>query len=453
MKAGPIAAGGGLASRHAPPLDLPVRFFATALVALGLVVILSPWQTSLLLGSFYDPRLLVLVHLNTLAVIAATIMGASYQLLPVVLQVPLASVRMARLTLWLLVPGIAAFTLGLTFGVLPVLGLGGTLLVASLWLYASVVLRTLASAPSRDVIFWHLAVAVVGLVSAAGLGALLAFTKPGGLLGGLTFAVLAAHATLMLGGWVTPMLTGVAYRLIGMFTLSEDHLLAPLAWAELACTAAGAWLLAVGALLAAPVLQIAGASSLLLGMLCFAVQVARLYRHRRRRTFDIHMPFATVAIMSGLLATGCVLFGLLTGAAATDAVWRLAGWLAIAGWAQTAIQGFLYKIGTFLTWLHRYAPLAGRQRVPTLEALYSRHIALAGWAAWTAGLAFESLAILTGSLLVAHLAALVLSLGLAALLLNAGYVGAHWRSRSRPATQPAPRRQEPIPPPRSRSSA
>ena len=48
--------------------------------------------------------------------------------------------------------------------------------------------------------------------------------------------------------------------------------------------------------------------------------------------------------------------------------------------AETPIQGFLYKIGTFLAWLHRYAPVAGRQPVPGLEDLYDRRIAVTGWA-------------------------------------------------------------------------
>src|SRR3712207_9400173 len=59
-----------------------------------------------------------------------------------------------------------------------------------------------------------------------------------------------------------------------------------------------------------------------------------------------------------------------------DRGWLLLGWLALAGWAATMVQGHLYKIATFLVWLHRYAPLAGTRRLPRLDDLYSCRVAL-----------------------------------------------------------------------------
>jgi hypothetical protein len=173
------------------------------------------------------------------------------------------------------------------------------------------------------------------------MGLLLAVSQPGGLLGGLTFRVLAAHIALMLGAWVTPMLTGVAYRLVGMFTLSEDRLHPPTAWAELALTAGGAWLFAAAMLFGlGHLLTVAGAAAVFLGFGLFAGQLVRLYRRRRRRTFDIHTPFIVVATGSAVLALGLILFGLVSGRPASDSIWRAAVWLLIVGWAETAIQGF-----------------------------------------------------------------------------------------------------------------
>jgi hypothetical protein len=421
--------GGGLSSRDAPPLDLPFRFFLTALAVFAVLVVLAPWEATLAQGSFADPRLVAFVHLNTLGVIGAVILGASFQLLPVVLQTPLASVRFGRLAWCFYVPGIIAFLLGFSQGWTPVLGLGGTLLALAIGLYGGIVVRTLASSTQRDVVFWHVAVAVAGLLMGAALGVLLALSGPGGLLGGLTFRVLAAHVALMLGGWVTPMLMGVAYRLVGMFTLSEDQIHVPTAWAGLALAIGGAWTFAATLLFGlGHVPAIGAATAVLLGLCLFAGQLARLYRRRRRRTFDIHIPFMIVATGSAVLALVLILDGLVSGRPASASIWRAAVWLLIAGWAETAIQGFLYKIGAFLTWLHRYAPLAGRRRVPKLEDLYGRRTALVGWAAWTVGVATETAAILGGAPLVAYVAGGALSLGLGALLVNAARMSAHWRA-------------------------
>jgi hypothetical protein len=401
---------------------------ATALAMLLLMALVYPWHVPLLQGGFYAPHLLTFVHVNTLGFIGAIILGASYQLLSVVLQVPLASVRLARLSWWLYLPGLLAFLLGLSAGHPLALGIGGSLVYVALVLYVGIAAVTLARAPHRDVVFWHIAAAVAGLATAATLGLLLALSKFTGLLGGATFPVLSAHVALMLGGWVSPMLTGVAYRLVGMFTLSEDRLLEDWAAAALALTAGGAWVLAMGLLLGlGRWVQALGGVGLLAGIGVFAVQLLRLYRLRRRRTFDVHIPFAVAATAFGLLAAGLAAVGLALQVPGSDPLWIAAGWLAIAGWAETAIQGFLYKIGTFLTWLNRYAPLAGRQAVPRLEDLFSLRIALVGWGCWTLGVALAALAALSRVEWLAMVASIGLSAGAGALLWNAARVGTQWR--------------------------
>ena len=55
------------------------------------------------------------------------------------------------------------------------------------------------------------------------LGVALAFNKSNGMLGARLADIPAAHIVMMLVCWVGVMLTGVAYRLICMFTLAEKH--------------------------------------------------------------------------------------------------------------------------------------------------------------------------------------------------------------------------------------
>jgi hypothetical protein len=217
-----------------------------------------------------------------------------------------------------------------------------------------------------------------------------------------------------------------------MFTLSEDRLHEGWAWAALVTVALGAWSLAAGVLATTRPLALAGALLLLVGLAFFGAQLLRLYHVRRRHQFDIHIPYAVTGAAFGLLAIGLVVFGLITGRSGGDSIWVAAGWLAIAGWAETPIQGFLYKIGTFLTWLHRYAPLAGRQPVPRLEDLYDQRIAVVGWAAWSSGVLLAAIAGLAQVEILSYLAAAGLSLGAILFLLNAGRVGAHWRAAARP---------------------
>lgn len=105
----------------------------------------------------------------------------------------------------------------------------------------------------------------------------------------------------------------------------------------------------------------------------------------------------------------------------------MAGWLAIGGLAETAIQGFFYKIATFLVWLHRYAPEAGRRRVPRLEALYRRGPAVAGWGLWTGGLMLSLPAIVWASVPLGAIGGAAMSAGLVCFLSNVLAIAGHWR--------------------------
>ncbi|HEU5318020.1 MAG TPA: hypothetical protein VFX49_18050 [Chloroflexota bacterium] len=417
----------GLSARHAPPLDLPLRFLAVGVASFALMALVYPWHVPLLLGAFYDPHLTAFVHVNTLGVIGAGMMGASYQLLPVVLGVPLGSIRLARMSWWLLAPGVVAFVLGLGSQQSALVAIGGALAFGAVALYLGVVVKTLARERHPGLISWHVSAGCVGLAWAAVAGLLLALSKRVGFLEELTYPALAAHATLMLGGWVTPMLMGVSYRLVGMFTLSEDALRWELALAALATTVLGAWTTAAALLtgLGNAVLT-AGAVFLFTGQVLFAAQLFLLYRHRRRRTFDVHMPFSLAAAVFGLAATTLLVQGFAQQRAADDGLWRVAAWWTIAGWAQTSIQGFFYKIGTFLTWLHRFAPLAGKQRVPRLDDLFGRRVAMFGWGCWVMGVALGGLAPLLGAEALAVTAGVAMSAGAGAFVVNAVRIGRHW---------------------------
>ncbi|HBY96932.1 MAG TPA: hypothetical protein DEP84_23790, partial [Chloroflexi bacterium] len=390
----PVQPGGGLATKNAPALDLPMRFVAVGLLWLALAALLMPWGLALLAMSFYVPAVLALVHMFTLGFIGNIIIGASYQLVPVALGVPLRWPRLGRLTWWLLTPGVVALVLGLWRSVPLLLALGGTLLIGSVTLFATIIAGTLRTTARPDVIAWHVGTATAALVIAATLGLLLACNKSGDIsLGGAHFQILAAHITLMVVGWVSVMIAGVSSKLVPMFTLTEDLVDHRLAGMELALLAGGAAGLALawGLPAWAQLLALPAALAVSAGGGLLTAQLLRLYRRRRRRTFDIHMPFTLAALAFGMIAALLLVAGVALARPLGDWLWTVVIWLALAGWAGTMIQGHMYKIATFLIWLHRYAPLAGKTRLPRLDDLYSRRLGLVGAALWVVGVAAAAL--------------------------------------------------------------
>ena len=424
-----------LSTTDAPALVLPARFMLVAMLSMLVVTLTAPIALPLLLGSAADPHLLAFIHLNTVGVVAMMAVGASYQLVPVALQTPLASPTAGRVSFWLLLAGVGLFVPGIFTLWLPAVAVGATLLLVGFGIHVAVVGLTVRRAPHHDVVAWHMAASLASLGAGVVLGVVLAFNMASGMLGGLTYRLVAAHATLMLGGWIAVLLAGVAYRLVGMFTLADDRLWRPLAWTALATSTLGAWLVALGFALdlAAP-LRLAGAAGILAGQAAFAGQLLHLYRARRRRGFEVSLPFVLLAATMGTGAAALLLGGLAVSAGPDSRLWVAVVWLALAGLAETAIQGFFYKIATFLVWLHRYAPLAGRQRVPRLESMYRRRLALAGWIGWLSGLLLSLVALVAGDPLLARAAGVTLSVGLACFLANVVGIACHWL----PARSPRP---------------
>ncbi len=418
----------GISSAHAPELDLPARFIALAMICLAVAAVASPFMLPLLVNGYGAPRALAFVHLNTLGVIATIIVGASYQLVPVVLQTPLVSARLGRLSFWIHVAGLALFLPGFWLSWLPGIGIGGSLVFSGLLLYVGLTGLTLRRAPHQDVVSWHIAAALAGLAGGIAIGLLLALNEGTGFLGTFTPRLLAGHITLMFGGWIAVMLSGVSYRLAGMFTLAEDRIWHHVAWVELALSVTGAWGLALGLVLGAgrPILLLA-ALTLLTAQALFASQLGHLYHVRRRRGADVHIPFALVAAAAGVTSAGLLTGGLVAGASPGSPIWIAVVWLALAGMAETAIQGFLYKIATFLVWLQRYAPLAGRRKVPKLEDMFGMRMAQVGCAFWTTGLALAVAGILSGESLVCSFAGLLDGLGLTLFVLNVARIATHWQ--------------------------
>lgn len=416
----------GISARQAPSLDLPARFMAFSLAAFAVVTLSAPWTLHMTQGFFTDFRLLALVHLVTLGFVGAMIFGASYQLVPVVLQTQLASVTAGRWSFWFYSAGLAVFLAGLLRTWLPGLAIGGTLLGAAFLLYTVNVFVTWLRAPYHEVIGWHIVLGMLGALMGMSMGVVLAFNKGNGVLGEAYIGFLGAHIVFMIGGWVAITLLGVAYRLICMFTLSEKYFRPWLAWTELALVFAGSWGFANALHLEWP--RWASQLSLVMliaGFACFLVQVERLYRLRMRKAVDVHMPFVIAAGAMMLASPLLVLIGMSQGLRLSEPIWVAAVWLALMGVAGTAIQGFFYKISTFLVWLKRYAPVAGKTKAPKLEELYDRRLALTGFSLWVISVIGGAVCLLME---VDAMALVGVGMALAALcfFINVGRIARHW---------------------------
>lgn len=401
---------------------LPLAYLGAAAVAFVAAMVALPWLAPELSGHYYHPRVLALTHAVTLGWITMSILGASYQLIPIVLGRPLWSERLARWQLGVLLIGVTGMIAHFWIGTWP--ALAGAAALAGLGAGMHVVNVVLSlrgfdrwSFTARLVVLGH-----VGLALTVVFGFVLALNHLRPLLPGAFFPTLHAHVHLALAWWIAPMLMGVSARVYPMFLLAPEPRGWPGGW-QLWGLAVGAPVLMTG-LMAAPELIAPGAAALAAAVAGHVAWVISMARGRKRPGLDWGLRFALTA--AGFLPLGTVLglalaFDLLSGprVALAYAV------LVLGGWASLSVVGMMLKIVPFLVWYRVYSPQVGRAPVPTLAALGWPAAEAVAWALLTAGILGLALAAALGRVGFIALSAAVLAAGALAFAASLGHALLH----------------------------
>ncbi len=344
---------------NAPPLALPLTFFVTGLAGLlGALVDLGVHTRNLIGLAYGSGALLSATHLMTLGFISMVMMGAMYQLVPVVMNTTLWSVGLGFWHYGLFVPGVA----GLVFGMLvldpALMAAGGSLVVAGVAVFVFNMVRTLAQATIWGPSGAYVATAIGYLGLTVAMGWLVAWNFVHPFMQGGVF--IPVHLALGLLGWFTFTLIGVSYKLLPMFALTPAR--APRAWWVYGLLNASIGVAILGSLMGIPdVLGIAGGFGAA-AFACYAADVTTLLRARRRRVLDA--PVLTALTGLGFLPL-TALFAVLADRGVSG--WAIVLYLFFFGWMGLSILGYLQKIVPFLLWLHRYAPKIGREPVPRMR--------------------------------------------------------------------------------------
>ncbi|MDI3297882.1 MAG: hypothetical protein QJR08_01800 [Bacillota bacterium] len=360
--------------RPQPALPLGQMALATAGLALFSLAVGALGPALFAPEGWRTPAALLTVHLATLGWLTPLMMGALYQLVPVVVHVPVARPQLGRPVLAGYAAGLALFLAGFAAmsglpGFAPLAGLpggawiwlaaGGSLLVLAVLLFLAEMALTLAAVPRGG---WNLqaaavAAALLALAAVIGWGVTLAFNLRLGFLGAGVERQLAVHATLGLGGWFGSLAIGVGYQLVPMFapTRHLDEREAP--WVL------GAWLAGVALVVAALLLAPGSAGGFALWpaalLVAWALDITRIVARRSRsQPMPLVTRFSLAAAWTLAAAALCAL-GALRGFVPGAGV-ALAGFLGLAGYTLLAV-GQMYKIVPFILWQGIYL-LAGSMR-------------------------------------------------------------------------------------------
>jgi hypothetical protein len=371
----------------APSATLPLAYLVVAATAFVVALTGLPWLAPELAGHYYHPRVLALTHIVTLGWITMSILGASYQLIPVVLEQSLWSESLARWQLGVLLVGAIGMVAHFWIGTWAGLACAAALMGLGVSMHLINVAASLRGFERWTFTACLVALGQVGLALTVLFGAALAVNHVWPFLPGELFSALHAHVHLALAWWIAPMLMGISARVFPMFLLSPE----PRGWPgplQLYGLLLGAPVLVAG-LVAAPALVLAGALALAAAAVGHVVWVIAMARGRRRPGLDWGLRFILTG--SGFLPLGTALglalaLDLLSGPriALAYAV------LLLGGWVSLSIVGMMLKIVPFLVWYRVYSPLVGRRQVPILAELGWPAAEGMAWALLTVG--FLSLA-------------------------------------------------------------
>jgi len=354
-----------LSTEQAPPIGVPFAYFLTApwfAAAAGLAL---AWAGPGLILTRWAPTTLATTHLLGLGFLGLTMIGALFQLLPVLVGAPVPrAVGVSRAVYGLLVPGIAMLVVGFwTSGTqiqliaLAPLGTAVAILVAAL---ALALRRASGGEVARAI-----ELAMAGLLFAVGLGAtiVLALGARFGLMSLPTWVDL--HLSWALLGWAGVLLVAFGAQLVPLFHVTPPY---P-AWFRGGAPAVLFLALlgeTAGHLADIALLRGAGASLALAVLAAFAVLTLRLQAARRRPVWDPTLSFWWLGMV-------CLL-GAVAG-------WLLAvphttlGVLVLAGVAVAVPSGVLYKVAPFLAWFHLQGEQVARGRldvaVPHMKSFVS----------------------------------------------------------------------------------
>jgi len=339
-----------LSFEQAPPISVPLRFFLSAPIFGVVAGALLSWWGADVVTSRWLGETLALTHLLVAGFMLQAMTGALFQFLPVAAGCNIARPMLVAATVHpLLAAAALLLPLGLAGGIAIALRVAAALFLFAVAIVVVATGRALLRTPAQGATVLALRLAVGGLAITVLLGTALA----DGLAGHRSWPLVdltSIHVAWGLGGWALVLLAGVSYFVVPMFQLTPPYPPRFARWLPLLLLAV---LLVWSLQLIVPIPQ---QLVLICGMAlagAFSATTLWLQQRRRRRIRDPVFWFFRLAmsclLAAALLAAGVALLPALHDEASV--AWIL-GVLLIPGVFVSAINGMLYKIVPFISWLH-----------------------------------------------------------------------------------------------------
>jgi len=350
---------------QAPPEDIPFRYLLTGPV-FGILagILLSVFGERIFITA-WSLDTVALVHTITLGWLTLIMIGAFYQMVPVLVGGRVPWNHLSRINYYTLISGILALISGFLFWKILLIKSAAVLLSVSFSLFITQILMALFRVKANRPVVYAMRSSVICLTLAVAAG----ITMLGVLYGWWEFSLGGyslkyIHITLALLGWITLLIFGVSFHAIPMFYLTKafpDRI--GYSIVTLILLSIVSLVIGFGLKLNSTRLIVAGIPAFI-GVILYVFTLFNLIRNRQRKMVDTTFRFWQLGLT-------CLIPAFLLLTVDPFRLDEIFGYLFaitfLIGFACSVSNGMLYKIVPFLIWLHRFSPLIGKIKTPAMK--------------------------------------------------------------------------------------
>lgn len=360
-----------LATDMAPPFVLVAHYFIAGALFYAFSAFLLPFFANEIDGYFLTSSIAALMHLYLLGFVMMVIFGAMYQLVPVVLEIPIFSKDFAYVQFYMFTAGIIIFTYGLwDQNYIDILPYGAIMMYLSMLIFVVNIFITYKNIEKWDIVVKFVLASNIFLFIGVSIGFVIALNMFYGFYPDM-LSLVKLHVASTIFGYVIMTIMGVGMILIPMFSLSHGFSDKPIKVAFYSGVF-GLSIFLVSSFLIDSLFEYIGASLMLLSILCSVYQMYIIFSSRVRKQNDFWAKNMMASLLSIVVS---LVFLVLSFVLNDDSYFLLFGFTLFFGFFTFFIVGHIYKILPFLVWYQRYSPLVGKIKVPMLNDMVKENIA------------------------------------------------------------------------------
>jgi len=405
----PSSSNTGLTKNTSYKVVLP--FYIYAALSFLVATILLFFSSSVFLQHYFHPKTLAITHIMALGWGTMMILGASHQLVPVLIEGRLYSNALAYLSFLLAAIGIPLLVYGFyNFYFGWEAEWGAILINAAVIFYLINIAISMVKSKKENVHAVFVFTATLWLLITTIVGLFLVCNFTHNILSNDSLYYLPIHAHLGIIGWFLLLVIGVGSRLIPLFLISKYHN-EKLLWWIYALINIGLIIFIINFLyVKINWLYLLPVAAIFISLLMFGYFCYKAYQDRLRKKVDDQLKISLLSVLMMLLPLFFLLIIILLLLFAIDnpRLVSIYGFCIFFGWITAIIFGMTFKTLPFILWNKTYHSKAGLGKTPNPRELFNNKIFKLMAIAYLAGFILFGSGILFANEFLLKIAALLL---------------------------------------------